>query len=305
LPQNAWSLLVFTLLAQTSVGALCFAEILNISYSRKFGLERLNFLRFSTRLFVLTTTILAGVSSIFHLKNWAHAYFAFNNLSTSWVSKEMMLFLLFLSCVALLTFMSWRKIRAYILQRILSIIGIFFGLALLYSMAKIYMLPTIPIWDSWTTPGLFSSAALLLGCLSILCLYRLFFASPKSSIPKESIRQHWSQKTLPNLVKLSMVVLVLGILVSSFFIYRLIILARNFGAEASLSNPGNLTLFFLSIFFYVLGWILLLSFLKSMRQVDGVQVKSFALIYAAFFFIALGEIAGRYLFFVSFYRVGL
>jgi anaerobic dimethyl sulfoxide reductase subunit C (anchor subunit) len=305
MPQNAWSLLVFTLLAQTSVGAFCFAELLNISYSREFGFKSLNFLRFFTRLFVLTTAILAGVSSIFHLKNWARAYFAFNNLKTSWVSKEMMLFLLYLSCVVLLTFISWRKIKVYILERSLSIVGIFGGLALIYSMAKIYMLPTIPVWDSWTTPGFFSTAALLLGCLSIICLYRAFFASPEFSALTENTSQRWSRKTLPNLVKLSMIVLVLGILVSGFFVYRLIFLAENFGAKASLLNPDNVIFFFLSILFYVLGWILLLFFLKRLRQVNGVQVKSFALIYAAFFFIALAEIAGRYLFFLSFYRVGL
>jgi anaerobic dimethyl sulfoxide reductase subunit C (anchor subunit) len=305
MPQNAWSLIVFTLLTQMSVGVYLVTEVLNFSYTKEFGFENLHSLRFFSRLFVLTTAILASVSSIFHLKNWGHAYHAFNNLKTSWVSKEMILFFIFVSCVALLTFMSWRKTKEYFLQRLLSIVGIFFGIALIFSMAKIYMLPTIPVWDHWTTPGFFSTSALLLGSLAIVSLYTVFFRSSKSSSQMEGARKRWYQRTLPNLVKISLGYVVACIFVSTFFIYRLTWVAEEYGADAFYMHTNKHIFFFLGILFYVLGWILLLFLLKKSRQTDGFQEKSLPLMYGAFIFIALAQILDRYLFFVSFYRIGL
>jgi anaerobic dimethyl sulfoxide reductase subunit C (anchor subunit) len=305
MPQNAWSLLVFTLLSQMSVGIFCVAELLNYSYTKEFGYEELHNLRLISRLFVLAAVILAGVSSIFHLKNWAHAYFAFNNLKTSWVSKEMMFFLLFISCVALLTFMSWRKIKAFLFQRFISIAGIFFGIALIFSMARIYMLPTIPVWHAWTTPGFFSTATLLLGNLSVVCLYTAFFTSSKSSSLMDDNRQRWIWKTLQNLVKLSFIFIVSGIFITGFFAYKLIVLAEKYIIETSVMSPDKQALFFLRILFYVLGWALLLLFLKKLRLKKEIQGNSHKLFYTAFVFITIAEILGRHLFFVSFYRIGL
>jgi anaerobic dimethyl sulfoxide reductase subunit C (anchor subunit) len=305
MPQNAWSLLVFTLLSQMSVGVFCVAELINFSYTKEFGHEEFHPLRLISRLFVLAAIILAGVSSIFHLKNWAHANFAFYNLKTSWISKEMMFFFLFISCVALLTFMSWRKIKASHLQGFISIVGIFFGIALIFSMIRIYMLPTIPVWDTWTTPGFFSTATLLLGSLSVLCLYTAIFTSSKSSSLMDSSRQRWSQKTLPNLVKLSFIFIVSGIFVTGFFTYNSIVLSDKYSIETSAMSPDKQVVFFLRILFYVLGWVFLLLFIKKLRLKKEIQGSSCKLFYAAFIFITIAEILGRHLFFVSFHRIGL
>lgn len=305
MPQNAWSLLIFTLLTQMSVGAYCVTELLLNAYGKEFGFERLHSLGFLARLFVFATAILASLSAIFHLKNWAHAYHAFNNLKTSWVSKEMVFFFLFIFCVALLSFMSWRKIKKNLLQRLISVCGILFGIALIFSMAKIYMLPTIPAWHHWTTPGFYSTATLLLGSLSVVCLYESFFVSTKYSSRMDGIRSRWTRKTLPNLAKFSLGFIVFCVFVTAFFIYRLRWVAVEYGAEASALNPNNQIFFNSSILVYVTGWILLLLFLKRSRQMDGIREKSLRLFYAAFIFIAFAQILDRYLFFSSFYRIGL
>jgi len=305
MPSDAWSLLVFTLLSQTSVGGYFVVEFLNSSYAKEFSCENLNPLRFFSRLFVLSTAIIAGVSSIFHLKKWAHAYHAFNNLKTSWVGKEMMLFFLFLCCVVLLTFMSWRKIEAGFPQRFISIAGVFCGTALIFSMAKIYMLPTVPVWNTWTTPSFFFTATVLLGSLAAASLYTAFLSSPKSSSLMENIRERWNRKTLPNILKLVLISLVSGILTTGFFVIRSIAIAEEYGAETSIMSPDKQILFSFRIFFLVLGGILLLLYMKKSRHLDGFQKKSQNLVYRAFIFITLAEMVGRYLFYVSFYRIGL
>ncbi len=305
MPQNAWSLLAFTILAQMSVGAYCVAEFINFSYTKEFGFESLHPLRLFFRIFVLAVAILAGVSSLFHLKNWSQAYHAFDNLKTSWVSKEMALFLLFISCVALLALLSWRKTEVKLLRCIITIAGGFFGIALIFSMAKIYMLPTIPVWNAWTTPGLFFTAALLLGALVVIGLYTTFLESSKSSSLMETIRERWRRKSLPNLIKVSMFFLVMGILISGSFAYRLMAVEKEYGAESSFISSDKQKLFLIRILLFLLGWILLMFHMKKSRLEEGILERSPKLVFGAFIFITLAEIVGRYLFYVSFYRIGL
>ncbi len=305
MPQNSWSLLVFTLLSQTSVGAYCVAEFLNFSYSKESGAANLRTLRLFSRLFVLGTAILAGVSSIFHLKNWAHAYYAFNNLKTSWVSKEMLFFFLFIACVASLALMSWRKNEDYLLQRGIAMVGVFCGIALISSMARIYMLPAIPVWDAWTTPALFFTATFLLGSLAVVCLYTKFLDSSEPSSLMDEFHERWSRKILPTLVKLLLIFIVVCILVTVFFVYQLIEVAEEHGIETSAMRPDSQILFSLRILLYVLGWVLLLLYLKKSRLEKRIRKRSQKLLSSAFIFIALAEIVGRYLFYVSFYRIGL
>jgi uncharacterized membrane protein YidH (DUF202 family) len=121
----------------------------------------------------------------------------------------------------------------------------------------------------------------------------------------DGIRSRWTLKTLPNLVKFSLGFIVFCIFIAAFFIYRLRWVAAEYGAEASALNPNNQIFFHSSILVYVTGWILLLLFLKRSRQKDGIRKKSLRLFYAAFIFIAFAQILDRYLFFSSFYRIGL
>ena len=305
MPQNAWSLLVFTLFAQMSVGAFCVSELINRSYTKKFGFENLNPLRYFSRLFVFAAIILAGISSIFHLKNWTNAYHAINNLKTSWVSKEMLFFFLFASCVALLVFMSWRKVKAYLAQRIIGIFGALTGIILIYAMAKIYMLPTILSLNNWTTHGLFFTTAILLGTLAIVVLYSTSLKSTKSISHMDGVRERWRKKTFPFLLKTMLFFIVIGILITGFFACRLFMLAEAYGLETSVLNPDSQLLLFFRIILYVPGWALLFLGLKKTRQRDEVQEKTHRLVLGASILITLAEIVGRYLFYVSFYRIGV
>lgn len=305
MPQDAWPLLTFTLLTQMSVGAFCVAELIDLSYSRKFGYANLNPLRHISFLFVFLAAILAGVSSVFHLKNWAHAYHAFNNIRTSWVSKEMVLFFLFIASVTLLALMSWRKIEPYLLQRIIGIAGVFSGMALIYSMAKIYMLPTIPSWDTWTTPGFFYTSVLVLGTLAIVCLYSTKLSISMSASLAGDIRERWGTKTLPALLKLSLFFIVVGIFFTGFFAYRVMTVAEEYGTVSVVMNTEKWVLFSLKILLYVFGWSLLFYDLKKTRQLNEIEEKPLWAVYGAFILIALAEIVGRHLFYVSFFRIGV
>ncbi len=304
MPQNAWSLLIFTLFTQMSVGAFCVGELIHLSYSREFGFKNFNPLRYISLAFIFLAAALAGVSAIFHLKKWAHAYYAFNNLKTSWVSKEMVLFFLFVFFVAFLAFLSWRKIEANLIRLVMGIAGALSGLALIYAMANIYMLPTIPSWDYWTTPGLFFTSAFLLGTLSIVCLYSTTLRFTKSASHSGEIRERWRTKTFPTLLKLLLFFIVTGILITGLFSYRVMAVAEEFGSVADSLILDKQILLYSRVIFYVFGWILILLGLKKARQHNEIEEKILWLVYAAFILIALAEIGGRYFFYASFYRLG-
>ena len=305
MPQNAWSLLIFTLFTQMSVGAFCMAELINLSYSKEFGFENLHPLRYSSRLFVFVAAFLAGVSAVFHLKNWAHAYYAFNNIRTSWVSKEMVLFFLFVASVGMLALMSWRKAKARLLQRIIALAGAFSGIVLIYAMAKIYMLLTIPSWNNWTTPGFFFSAAILLGTLAVIVLHSNYLPSSKSVSHVGDIRERWRVKTLPTLLKLLLVCIGIGIFITGFFAYRIMSVAEEQGTVSTGMSAEKQLLFSLRIILYVTGWALLFLGLKKTHQADDIQEKLNRHIFGASILITLAEVLGRYLFFASFYKVGV
>ncbi len=305
MPQNAWSLLIFTVFTQMSVGAFCMAELINLSYSKEFGFENLHPLRYSSRLFVFVAAFLAGVSAVFHLKNWAHAYYAFNNIRSSWVSREMALFSLFVASVALLALMSWRKAEARLLQRIIGIAGAFSGIVLIYAMAKIYMLPAIPTWDTWTTPGFFFTTLLVLGTVAIIGLYATKLTSSTSVSRMGDMRERWRIKTLPTLLKLLLVFMGIGIFITGFFAYRVMTVAEEQGTVAAGMSVEKQILFSLRIILYATGWALLFLSLKKTHPADDIQEKLNRLIFGASILITLAEILGRYLFFASFYRVGV
>lgn len=121
----------------------------------------------------------------------------------------------------------------------------------------------------------------------------------------ETIRERWRRKSLPNLIKVSMFFLVMGILISGSFAYRLMAVEKEYGAESSFISSDKQKLFLIRILLFLLGWILLMFHMKKSRLEEGILERSPKLVFGAFIFITLAEIVGRYLFYVSFYRIGL
>lgn len=305
MPGNAWSLLIFTLLSQMSVGAFCVAELINHSYSKKFTLNTIHPLHILSYMLVLTTVFFAAFASIFHLNNWANAYHAFNNWKTSWISKEIIFFFLFIFFLAFLTLLKWRRNEMRFLHLLISVLCAMGGIALILSMAKIYMLPTTPVWNTLITPGLFFTSSLLLGCLAILCLFAFYLSSSSLSPPVNDVRERWNRKTLPNLISLSQIFIVLGIILTGLFTYKLIEMSKEYGAGAFSMSPDRQMLFFLRILFYLLGLVFLILYSKKKSKDTAIENRSNTTLYLAVGFIFFAEILGRYLFYASFYRVGL
>ncbi len=103
---------------------------------------------------------LAGLASLLHLGSPGNAWRAILHLRKSWLSREVLTFLLFsASWLASLAMPGMAK-----LPLALS------GMGLVYSMAQVYRLRSIPAWDSNRTLLAFALSAILLGGCGLLIM---------------------------------------------------------------------------------------------------------------------------------------
>ncbi len=109
---------------------------------------------------------LAAAVSFFHLRHPVRARRALGNLRTSWLSREILFELVFTALVVIAAWLGAFHSPARGLQlALLAGAGMAGGLFLL-SMAKLYMLPSVPVWEGSYTPLSFLSTTLVLGAVS-------------------------------------------------------------------------------------------------------------------------------------------
>lgn len=94
-----------------------------------------------------------GIISFLHLGKPLNAWQALNHLKKSWLSREILMFGLF--------GFSW--LLCWIVPGIGKLPLAIFGIGLIYSMAQVYRLRSVPAWDSNRTLLAFSVSAVVLG----------------------------------------------------------------------------------------------------------------------------------------------
>lgn len=159
------SLVFFTVLSQWSVGiVVCLAGIaVSGSPVPNTGSGPANPVLLALLLVVAATT-----ASLLHLGNPLNAPKAMRNIVTSWLSREIFAIGLFTVCL-LTTLVSGRMpggsdtYPAY--QLIACSVA---GLFLVWAMARVYRIPTVPSWDSGFTLLGFLSTSLCLGLVAAL-----------------------------------------------------------------------------------------------------------------------------------------
>jgi len=104
------------------------------------------------------------LASFAHLGTKRNAWRVLNHLRKSWLSKEILLTILFGA--------GWLvTLTSMILHTnlfILNWLSAWIGLVLIYGMSRVYRLPAVPVWNSWRTQARFFISAALLGILGVL-----------------------------------------------------------------------------------------------------------------------------------------
>ncbi len=290
--RNQWSLISFTLLIQFAVGIFVVMTTLfgynlfksNIPFQKEL-INRVLWVFF-------TALIIALVSSFLHLGKPKSAIYALNNLGSSWLSWEILFIILFSLSAAVFTFgrIIW-NITPKLEFTYLVFVSIL-GLMLIFSMSKIYMLETIPVWDSYYTIIQFYSSFIILGLLGLILII-----SNTNNTLLEGLE---STKVINTSLSIILVVLFVSII---FLLIRLWNLKLGGIAELSSFNSitsKNLPLLYARIILAVLaiGLIVLQLFYLRFKH------SSYLLLSLAIIMI-LSEITGRYLFYASYRRVGI
>lgn len=156
-------LVVFTLAGQAAAGAYAILAGLQLVAAAPPALLDLR-----TLLALALVVLLGMAASLLHLGAPHGAYRALRGLRTSWLSREVLAALLFAGCLAVqagVTLWGARPIAA-------GLVGLtaLAGLALIYCMARAYMLRTVAAWDTPAVLFSFLATAAVLGSLGALVL---------------------------------------------------------------------------------------------------------------------------------------
>ncbi|WP_215405203.1 dimethyl sulfoxide reductase anchor subunit family protein [Vibrio gigantis] len=146
---HEWSLIFFTVLAQTAVGGylLIGARALVLGHDE----EKLN--SYKVPMFILWALMGLGfMFSTTHLGSPLRAFNAFNQLGSAWLSNEVFFGAAFFAVGGLQWLLSVVKKGGLAIQKALMVGAMVLGVIFMYAMINVYMINTVPTWDNIYTP---------------------------------------------------------------------------------------------------------------------------------------------------------
>lgn len=159
-----WPLVAFTLLGQLAAGCF-FSVVLPLHFPRPAAGPGAPALRACAPAVLAVVLGAAAALSFFHLGHPGRAFRVLANLRTSWLSREILSELVFLAGLAALAALSLLGAGEGRASRATAVLTSVAALAFLASMTRVYMMETVPLWNSVSTPVSFGLSAAVLGTL--------------------------------------------------------------------------------------------------------------------------------------------
>jgi anaerobic dimethyl sulfoxide reductase subunit C len=286
------------------VGSFLVLSVVHFFTARKSGEKQADLLTDRALIAIGPALALGLAASLLHLGNPINAYKAVTNLGTSWLSREILLGVLFAASGAVFALMQWRKISTSSIRQIVGLVVALIGIALAFSMSQIYLIPTRPSWDLITTPLSFFTTTLLLGVLAIGAAFVANYwymqrqdpgcADDQCVILRSTLR--WLAISSIILLGLQFVILPLS----------LALMAANGAADSAALMAGQYGLLFaLRLILVFLGAGVFGVFVYREAQQVGQERMLSVYMYAAFALVLVGEIMGRVLFYATTVKFGL
>ena len=154
------SLMLGTILSQLAVGTFITGYVIDQMLHKAEEKKA-----FTTSLVAFVAGCLGLIAIITHLGVPAHAFNAFSNLGTSWLSRETLCYALFMALLFVYLLIQKEiviKGKKSALKG-LGLVTAVLGLLLAFVTAMIYMIPGVPAWNSASTPVSFVLSAFLMG----------------------------------------------------------------------------------------------------------------------------------------------
>ncbi|MGF1587603.1 MAG: dimethyl sulfoxide reductase anchor subunit family protein, partial [Bacteroidales bacterium] len=235
--------------------------------------------------------------SFFHLGSPANAVYALSNIGTSWLSREILAVSVFwgllLVWFIVLKFPDRLAKASPIIQWVCALAGI----VMVYTMARLYMIQTVPPWNSLFTISYFYSSSVLLGVPLLM-----FILMKNDHYFSLRLQEQSDGTDLP--VRYVFAVLI-GLAFLSFILRS--------GYNLITDPAGNMPVFAPEVFS---PWLKVLHFLLLGSAVSmfivvlitpvikKLKFKS-NIVLVAFTFLMISEIIGRYMFYAGYYRLGV
>lgn len=302
-----WPLIVFTVVMQLAVGSFVILGGVHFFASRRNGIAEADKLSDRALLAIGPLVVLALIVTLLHLGNPLKAPGAITNLGTSWLSREIILGVTFAVGGALFAFMQWRKISTASIRNVLELLVAAVGLVLVFAMASVYQLRTVPAWNSLATPVSFFITTVLLGTLAIGAAFVIGYQRLQArGLDSEKVQFGILATTLRWVALISLVMVGLQFVVIPVYLASL---AAN-ASPAAASSIGiiineNGWLFAIRLLLIFLGAGIFSIFIYQSASSDNKIriVSNLALL--AFVLVLVSEVLGRYLFYASMVRVGI
>lgn len=280
---SEWSLLFFTLIGQFSAGLTTALLIYTIITPKRDDNAQASFLKVG--LLVATGAIgIALIISFLHLSAPLSSVFALTNLKSSWLSREILMVSAYAASIFATTlYWLFCKGKRSLLIPLLAISSLL-GLTMVLTMAKLYMIETIPVWNTPGTLIAFYVNTILLGSSFALVL---LYHSYKGNFDRNE--------------KKVFVFVIIGILAVKFI-----------SGLVGWDTTTNENIAFAGGMYHpiwdALSWAWLLGLGMLIRRVfpnprdSDTGIRLYLL---AFVFFVIAEFAARVIFYSSFYRIGL
>ncbi|OGX03443.1 MAG: hypothetical protein A3G87_05650 [Omnitrophica bacterium RIFCSPLOWO2_12_FULL_50_11] len=259
-----------------------------------------DFLAFGTcGMLIVTETAL--FAAVFHLGRPLYAYKALKMWKRSWLSKEVLLFALFSAIGAgyaggTLASHFGRVPFPSGLRILLGGFVVVLGLAGVYASAKIYLVPARPAWNTVRTPIRFFLTGFILGPLFALVVYAFYAAVHIQDVPdpfyKGPIFAFIGVSTIAGLLQLI-------VLLSRLFSLRRDETDELYASAFLLIHRFKKLFVARLLFLFSGSFIVPFMLLEFSTFQDSLNGSLIGLALASFILSLLGELLGRYLFFVT------
>jgi len=280
---SEWSLLFFTLIGQFSAGLTTALLIYTIITPRRNDNAQASFLKVG--LLVATGAIgIALIISFLHLSAPLSSVFALTNLKSSWLSREILMVSAYAASIFATTlYWLFCKGKRSLLIPLLAISSLL-GLTMVLTMAMLYMIETIPVWNTPGTQIAFYVNTILLGSSFASVL---FYNSHKDNLDKNVER-----------VFVFVIITILAVKFISGLVGWDTTTNENIAFAGGMYHP----------IWDALSWAWLLGLGMLIRRVfpnprdSDTGIRLYLL---AFVFFVIAEFAARIIFYSSYYRVGM
>jgi anaerobic dimethyl sulfoxide reductase subunit C (anchor subunit) len=301
-----WALITFTILTEMSVGAFLVLGVVHYFVSRKAGEKEADKMSDRVLVAIIVTLGLGMLASLFHLGTPLNAPKAVTNIGTSWLSREILLGVIFAVLGLVFVAMQWFKIGTAGVRNVIAWIAALVGIGLIYSQAQAYMLAAQPSWNTFATPVTFFATTLLLGVLAIGAALVANYAFLQRKSTEGTDTQYEMLRGAIRWIAIASIVL-LGIEFVVTPIYLAYLSTSSATALMSLDlMAGKYSLtFILRLVLGFLGAGVLAVFLYQNAASSGKKTVLGYLAYGAFALVLIAEVLGRFIFYATHYRIGI